>query len=187
MSDERALDCLRDCIRRSRPRGPGALSDGESRPARPQHDQATPHRKRRRRSAGQVGRGSSSRARARQFRSSPIGGAERVPRPDGPENFHAHAWTVDNVAERSGRFGSVAVSVPSLDGHERRPGRRLAQCRRLFGDRSPTADRCLHRSIAGRAQHHRAQLAHRPPARERHWTRVQGNARSDRGRARHDR
>src|SRR5580704_467908 len=91
-SDERALDCLRDCVRRSGPRGPGALSDGESRPARPQHDQATPDRKRQRRSAGQVGRGSSSGARARQFRSSPIGNAERVPRPDGPENFPAHAW-----------------------------------------------------------------------------------------------
>ena len=99
----------------------------------------------------------------------------------------AHAWTVDTVAERSGRFGAVALSVPSVDGGGDRPHRRLAERRRLSGDRSPAADRRLHRPIAGRAQHHRAQPAHRPPACERDRTGVAGNARSDRGRARHDR
>ena len=72
---ERALDCLRDCVCRGRPRGPGALPDCESRPARPQHDQAAPHRERWRGRSAHVDRGSSSGARARQFRSSPIGGA----------------------------------------------------------------------------------------------------------------
>ena len=94
---------------------------------------------------------------------------------------------VDGLAWRRGRFGAVAVSLPSVGGRERRLGRRPAGCRHLFVDRSPTADRSLHRPIAGRAEHHRAQFADRPPVCERDRPCLQGNARPDRRRTRHDR
>ena len=82
----------------------------------------------------------------------------------------ARARTVDGVACARRSLWRCRRFSPICGWPRRRLGRRLAGCRRLFGDRSPTADRSLHRSTAGRAQHHRAQLAHRPPVRERHWT-----------------
>ena len=181
-SDERALDCLRDCVRWGRPRGPGALSDGR---VRAQRDRNTIKR-RLTASAGDGGRRKS---------------VDILRQERGLANFdHPRLVALNEFLAQTGlRISVLTLGLSTLSlsalvalalslflshlwmAAGDRPGRRLAERRRLSGDRSPTADRCLHRSIAGRAQHHRAQLADRPPARERHWTCVQGNARPDRG------
>ena len=177
---ERALDCLRDCVRRRRPRGPGAL------PAWSFARNATATRSIDGWRRAPAAEPSASVEVLRQerglanFDHPRLAGLNEFLAQTGLRISMASAWTVDGVALRGGRVGAVAVSVPSVDGRGDRLDRRLAGHRRLSSDRSPTADRQLHRPAAGRAQHHRAQLAHRPPVRERDWAGVQGNARPDR-------